>query len=301
MECERVRDRFSALLEKELSPLEEKGVREHLASCSECQKDLERFHKTIRWLHSIEEAEVPDEFLSGIYRKMEDRKRKGLPADKVRGRWFNYPLSLRLPIQAVAMVATVFLVLYLTKLIPVEGPHLKDVKQAKAPHSEAPQQPLPETPPLKDMEQAKAVLQEEKKAPTSEPERMEKMPMAKEAAPLTAKPPREIILKTSDIEKGLSQVHELVQQFGGEIVTEEGNILLASLPITSFSEFEKELVGMSSSMKADKMIQQKDTMESLSFSAGAKRREVEGKDKESARPLADRESQITVRIRLLQE
>jgi len=136
MVCEEFRDRFSALLEEELSPLEERVVREHLASCSECLKDFERLDKTIRWLHSVEEVEVPDAFLSGIYEKMEDRKRKGLLAYQVKRGWFNYPASLKIPIQAVAMVATVFLVLYLTKMIPVEGPRLKDVDRAKEDYSE---------------------------------------------------------------------------------------------------------------------------------------------------------------------
>ena len=55
MECEKVRDRFSSLLEGELDPLEEKIIREHLASCSECQKEFEGFGKTVNWLHAVEE------------------------------------------------------------------------------------------------------------------------------------------------------------------------------------------------------------------------------------------------------
>ncbi len=137
MECEKVRDRFSSLLERELNPSEEKAVREHLASCSECQKDFEKFEKTIRWLHSIEEAEVPDGFLSEIYKKREAQKKMGLTAGKVRPGWFNTLVQLKLPVQAIAMVAIVFLVLYLTKMMPVETPHLmKEVEQKKAPQSE---------------------------------------------------------------------------------------------------------------------------------------------------------------------
>ena len=60
------------------------------------------------------------------------------------------------------------------------------------------------------------------------------------------KPPQEIVLKISDRDKAISQLRELVKQFKGEIVTTEGNRFLASLPASSFSEFEKELVGVSS-------------------------------------------------------
>lgn len=137
MECQEVRDRFSSLIEGELNSSEEKAVREHLASCSECQKDFEKFEKTIRWLHSIGEADVPEGFLSGIHKKMEAQKRMGLTAGKVRPGWFNTLVQLKLPAQAVAMVAIVFLVLYLTKMIPFETPHLmKEVEQKKAPQSE---------------------------------------------------------------------------------------------------------------------------------------------------------------------
>jgi predicted anti-sigma-YlaC factor YlaD len=45
MDCEKVRDRFSSFWEKELIPSEEKTIREHLSSCQECQKELERFGK----------------------------------------------------------------------------------------------------------------------------------------------------------------------------------------------------------------------------------------------------------------
>ncbi len=358
MECEKFRDRFSALLEKELSPLEEKIVREHLASCPECLKDFSRFDKTIRWLRSIEEVEVPEGFLSGIYEKMEDRKRKRFWTDQVKRRWFSYPTSLKLPIQAVAMVATVFLVLYLTKMMPVEGPPLKDVEQTKAVHSEAKKmekesipkemkrermatQPPLEKPSLKDTEPARApvsgeeetrgpfipkVIEEEKraaapspktetvaagtprlkeaekaKAAPSEPGKLEDAMATKEKASLAAKPSQEIILRISDRPKVVLQLQELVKRFGGETVKAEENVFFASLPATSFSEFEKEIVKLGSSAKAGKVMLQKNGQQGLGAPAGAKKREVEGKAQESVRSISEGESYITVRILLLQE
>jgi hypothetical protein len=260
MECEKVRDRFSSLLEGELTPLEEKAVREHFASCSECTKDFKKFEKTVRWLHSVEEAKVPEGFLSETHKKLEERKRMGLKAGKIRPGWFNTLVQLKLPVQAVAMVAIVFLVLYLTKMMPVETPHLKDSGGIEAPLS---------------MEQKKASL--------------------------AAKPPQEIVLRISNPEKVLSQLHGLVKQFGGEIIKEEGHILLASLPVASFAEFEKEIGGLSSSKKTEQVVTQKKATEGFRPSPGVKRREVEEKDKELARSRADRESHIAVRILLIQE
>jgi len=134
MECEKVRDRFSSLWEKELTPSEEKGIKDHLSSCRECQREFERFEKTMRWLRSVEELEVPDEFVSGLYKKMEKRKRMA-SAERSRKRWLSFPLPLKLPVQAVVMVAIVFLVLYLTKMMPMGVYRPKEAKQTSSPHS----------------------------------------------------------------------------------------------------------------------------------------------------------------------
>ena len=187
MRCEEFRDRFSALLEKELSPLEERVVREHLASCSECLKDFERFDRTIRWLHSVEEVEVPDTFLSGIYEKMEDRKRKGLLAHQAKRGWFSYPASLKIPIQAVAMVAAVFLVLYFTKMIPVEGPRLKDVDRAKQEYSE-----------IEKMEE-RSIPREAKK------ERAAASPLLEKPGLKDIGPTRALVAREGKVGKGLAQ------------------------------------------------------------------------------------------------
>ena len=321
MECEKVRDQFSSLLEGDLNLIDEKIVRDHLVSCSECRKELERFEKTMHWLHSIEEVEVPDGFLSGIYKKMESWERKIPMTKRLREGWLSFPHSMKLPIQAVAMVAVVFLVIYLTKWTPFETFHLKEVgrETASLPLKKEvekewalkgrtiPQTTL-ETPRLKEIDQLKPTVPEEKKMEVAsaskrmeEGGRVEKSSVVKEKALFAAKPPREIVLKISDHERVISQIQELVKKFGGEIETTEGNILLASLPATSFSEFEKGMAGLSSSKKEDKMVLQKGSAESLRVSPGVKRREVEEKDKESEKPLTDRESHIIVRILLLQE
>ncbi len=321
MECEKVRDRFSSLLENELDPLEEKIVRDHLASCSDCQKNLQQFDKTIRWLHSVKEVEVPDGFLSEIYKKMEERKRKVPLSEETRWKWFRHPFPLRLPVQAVAMVAIVFLVLYLTKIMPVETPQLKDAGHTKplisAPLSAEKQvdqvlakkemekdrvaaQPPRELSPPKDIEKAKTPASKVVPVP-SEKKKIEAASITKEQASLAAKPPQEIVLRTSDRQKTLAQLDELLQQFGGKIITTEGNIFLASLPAATFSEFEKELLGLGSPGKADKMVLKKDAMERLDVPEGAKRREFEMKGKESAAHDTEKQDRLLVRILLLQE
>jgi hypothetical protein len=131
-------------------------------------------------------------------------------------------------------------------------------------------------------------------------EKKEEVSFREERASRSPTPPREIVLRVSDREKVLSQLQELVRQFGGEVKTVEEKILLASLPATSFPEFEKEVVALTSSVSADKITIQKDGPESLGRSSGMKRKETEGKGKEAAKPLTHQETHLAVRIFLLQ-
>jgi len=306
MECEKVRDRFSSLLENELEPIEERTVREHLAFCSDCQKDLEKFTKTIRWLHSVKDVEVPDGFLSELHKKMEERKRK-VPF---------LPISLKLPVQAVAMVAIVFLVLYLTKIMPFETFQLKGAKQIRPfisepiteekkvdqllAKKEREKERVAAQPSLKEIEKVKIPGSEPIPAPSGK-KRIESALIAKEKASPAVKPPQEIVLRTSDREKTLNQIQIFLQQFEGKMITIEGNVFLASLPAASFSEFEKQLLGLRSPGKTDKMAQEKDIVESDIAPAGAMRLKDEEQAKRPSKLVAEQESYVVVRVLILPE
>jgi predicted anti-sigma-YlaC factor YlaD len=358
MDCEKVRDQFSSLWEKELTPPDEKIIREHLSSCQGCQKEFEGFEKTMKWLRSAGEVELPDGFLPELRKKMEERKGKALPEERARGRWLGFPLFLKLPVQAVAMVAIVFLVLYLAKLMPTEVYRLKDGKQT-APSLSAEKKPeqvlaqkgvekergavgtTAETPREKDIEQTKTSLLGEEKlkeenvplvgaeakkmeipapgtgvmgyrtfdskeaarpqVPSPEPGKIEGRLAAKGKSIVASKPPREITLRVSDREKVTSMLYELVKQFGGEIVTSEGNILLVSLPAGSSPEFEKEAAGLSPSTKADKDAAKKQVLGSARATPGGKREEADEKSEEPAKLAPREEGRIAVRIFLIQE
>jgi|MudIll2142460700_1097286.scaffolds.fasta_scaffold106895_1 hypothetical protein len=357
MDCEKVRDRFSSLWEKELTISEEKSVREHLSSCPECQREFERFEKTMRWLGSMEEAEVPEGFLPELLKKMEERGRAPL-GKKTRGKWYRFPLSFKLPVQAVAMVAIVFLVLYLTKMMPVEFYRSKDTRQTAPPLSmeRKPEQILtqiemekdqrilkttPEKHRPKDVDLAQApVLKEEKlegtyappakseakkevapppqaemtaypqmesketagaRAPSPGAGKIEKGLVAKEKSFMGSKLPKEITLKISDREKVIPQLLELIKQFGGEMIAAEGNMFLASLPTTSFSEFEKGLSGLSASTQADKVVVKKPVAESLRTAPSLKREGADEKGRAPTKLEADQENRTFIRILLVPE
>jgi hypothetical protein len=316
MECEKVRDRFSSYQEGGLNSYEEKVIREHLSSCSACQKDYGRFDQTIRWLHSVGEEEVPEGFLPGIYKKMEDQKGRNSSLEKARSKWFLSPLSFRIPIQAVAMVSILFLVLYITKMMPVDAPDLKDEGPIQAPLQTLPQiegekekpsapqekkreKPIPSKREEEVRKEVKAEREEEILSP--KPKKMPTEGFPPPEPPLAAQPLREIILKVSDREKVLLQLDELLKQWGGEIVNVEGNTLLASIPTASVSELEKELGRWSLSGKEDRPSSQKDTLRRLSAPARIKKEEVRGKGQGDLKSSADRVNSITIRILLLPE
>jgi hypothetical protein len=106
------------------------------------------------------------------------------------------------------------------------------------------------------------------------------------AAALAPRPPREIILKVSDRERAFSQLKELITQYGGETLKAEENVLVASLPLHSFPEFEKEAMGLSSPGGADKR-----TLPQVS----------KEKAREAAPPPPSKEDRLTVRILLQSE
>jgi hypothetical protein len=184
-------------------------------------------------------------------------------------------------------------------LVPKEG-KLEDatVPQVKAEAKKA-EAPSPKTEVMEYRTFAKEAGRA--KAPSPESEKVEKGWHAKEKSMVSSKPPQEIILRISDRGKVISKLHELVKQFGGEMVTTEKNMVVASLPTGSFSEFEKELAGLSSSGKTDVFMAKKHATGSLRVEEGMKREEVDQQTNEPAKFAADTERRTIVRIFLVQE
>jgi len=356
MDCEKVRDRFSSLWEKELMPSEEKIIREHLSSCPGCQKEFERFGKTMGWLCSVGDVEVPEGFLPELYKKIEERKTA--PPEKSRGKWFVFPLSFKLPAQAIAMAGIVFLVLYLTKMTPMEVSRQRDAEQTSSSLSEekkseqlfaqkktengkGPLEIPAEATRQKDVEHLQApalgkkeiedtpiaqmkgeAKKEEAPAPKSEmmasqqieskeatgtriqtpgPDKFEKELAAKEKPVLASRPSQEMTLRIADREKAIFQLQGLVKHFRGEMVTEEENRFIVSLPTLSFPEFKKELEGISASTKTDKAIAKKRIAGSPGATAGFKTEEATERSKEAVKVASDQESRTVVLIFLTQE
>jgi hypothetical protein len=301
MDCEKVRDQFSSLLEGDLKPPEEGKVREHLGSCRNCQKEWKEFNRMMVWLHTVEEEEVPEGFLSEIQKKWEERKGQ----ERRGGVWSIR--SMKIPIQAAAMVMIVFIALYLTKMTPFEtlqkgAVEKSEVLQSDIQKKEAEPVPLPpinvypekyraeakpsvadeekknlSTPPLKEEKTTVESLQPKEmvkaEAPPVEEKRRESERAGTIEMSLAKKPIREMTLKISDREKAVSRLQVLAHQLGGQIIREDGDALLASLPASSYVEFEKEVAQIGSSAMFPQAAVPKEMKDDLKLAARAKSKE----------------------------
>jgi len=189
-----------------------------------------------------------------------------------------------------------------------EASSLKEPEQVKLPapgEKKKEEAYAPETPPPKAgvmaYQQMESKREGKAEAPSPEPGKKREELALREKSLVASKPAQEIVLKISDRKGVVPRLHELVMQFGGEVVATEGNSFVASLPTGSFSKFKKELAGFSSSGEADRLIAKKDETGSLRLDEGAKREEGDEKSKGSASPTADTKSRTIVRILLVDE
>ncbi len=309
MECKAVRERFSSFLEAELNPEEEREVKDHLHGCPKCQRELEGFEKMLRWLHSIEEVEIPEGFLPEIYKKVEEREKKGLFGKKFKWRGGGLFHSIKIPIQAVAMVAVVFLVLYLTKMIPGERYYQRSLE--KTPTSQLERRTederliksIDEVPPAPETKKGAYQTAEKKDKAMSDSTPLKsgvsarvKGEESKQSLALTVS--KEIALKITDQKEALAQLNELIKKFGGELVEIQKDFLYASLPLATFLEFEEELKGWGSVKKEEKVLLSKENKVRLSSPSIPEPKGLDEKDLPETTPQKDR---IYIKIHLVQE
>lgn len=134
MECREIQEKFSAYLEDFL-PSQEKGfIEEHLKSCERCRESLADLRKTIGHVSDLEAIEPPAWLVGKVMARIrtEAEPKKGI-IEKL-----FYPLSVKLPIQAVATVLIVATALYIFRIMEPE------VKITQKITKEAPQKFLPE-------------------------------------------------------------------------------------------------------------------------------------------------------------
>ena len=128
MTCDETRDTLSAYLDEALAPDERSLVAAHLLGCPECRRELEALRGTVALLQRVEPARAPMGFVDRVVAAARPRPWYRRAADAV-----LLPLSVKLPLEAAAVVMVGLLAVYLFE----RSPELQRAAREAAPQQEA--------------------------------------------------------------------------------------------------------------------------------------------------------------------
>lgn len=115
MGCQDVRNQLSAYLEGELEVAPRRVVEDHVRQCVRCQGELVLLQRTIALLRGLDEVEVPPSLSAAIQAGI--RPRRGRSWREVAS-WLFFPIHVKLPIQAVALLLVSLGAVYLYRSAP---------------------------------------------------------------------------------------------------------------------------------------------------------------------------------------
>jgi hypothetical protein len=119
MECSSVQEKLSVYVEGMISPEERKLIDEHISSCSKCKEALYDLKKTIDYVHNLEDVEPPAWLTQKVMARIQSETK---PKKRILQKLF-YPLYIKLPVEAVAVVLVAVTAIYIFKIIQPEiGP-----------------------------------------------------------------------------------------------------------------------------------------------------------------------------------
>jgi len=150
MNCSDIEKQLPAYLEGDLSSVEMEELRDHLASCENCRKALEDLNKTGRLVHDLEEVSPPPRLKSQIMARVREE------ADGKRGilRKFFFPLYIKIPVQAFAVVVISVFAFYLYRQ-DVPQMRIKGIPLPPVPIFETAREPA--SPPSRQIPQKQSV------------------------------------------------------------------------------------------------------------------------------------------------
>ena len=142
MTCHDTRELLSALLDEALDARERADVQAHLEGCADCRRELDGLRSTTSLLSRVERARAPVGFVNKVMGEVHP-----VPWYQRLSRMVFLPLSVKLPIEAGAMVVIALLGVYLLQ----STPELKDAARFDPPavtsRPEAPPAPPAPAPP----------------------------------------------------------------------------------------------------------------------------------------------------------
>ena len=99
MTCRDARQWLSDLLDDALGPERRVEVKAHLAGCAECRVELDRLRATVAALGELEPVRAPAGFVDRVVQRAYP-----VPWHRRLGAWLFLPLSIKLPVEAAAVV-----------------------------------------------------------------------------------------------------------------------------------------------------------------------------------------------------
>jgi len=255
MECKDIQKRLSAYIEKAVSSKQKAAIDKHLKQCKGCRQELADLKKTIQYVQQLKDVEPPRWLVQKIMARVraEAEQKPGIIK-----RLF-YPLYIKLPLEAVAVIFIAVGTLYIFKTmqpqmqlakIPTETREMAPAP-ATAPKKEAPaalskESPAPARAGDQLMYDKKLEIQEEKslgkaKAPAAMPEQERAAPAASAAyrdeserrgllAPQAASPRKaaegkakevHFLVTVDDLDTASRDIAETLRQLGGRAITTE--------------------------------------------------------------------------------
>jgi len=137
MTCDETRDTLSAYLDEALAPDERSLVDAHLAGCAECRRELEALRGTVALLQRVEPARAPVGFVDRVVAAARPRPWYRRAADAV-----LLPLSVKLPLEAAAVVMVGLLAVYLFERSPELQQAAREVAPRQEPAAPAKEKPV---------------------------------------------------------------------------------------------------------------------------------------------------------------
>src|SRR3954471_4312352 len=101
---EQIIELMHEFLDDEITPAQERILREHLQSCKECEAVFNELKKTIAFVKSVSHMQAPDDFTAKVLSRLPKEKRKiGMQ------RWLkNHPILAAASLFLVLMLGSVF-------------------------------------------------------------------------------------------------------------------------------------------------------------------------------------------------
>ena len=116
MECSDIQQRLSAYIEGNVSAEEEGLIEEHLKACQQCNESLADLKKTLEYVQNLEEIEPPP----WLKQKVMARVRSEAEAKRGIFQRIFYPLHIKLPIEALAVIVIAVTTIYVFKTMQPE-------------------------------------------------------------------------------------------------------------------------------------------------------------------------------------